>query len=180
MTRMVRAHVDRLRLFMGDDRDDNSTAGEYVRKTLSRVGSLVIAFVTTAAIVFGAAAPASASPGGTELRRGEALYPGQYISVTYGGTNRTYWLIMQSDTNLVLYKGDAGHNATKVCWASNTAGRGWNSTYAVYQHDGNFVVYTFSGVPIWDSNSVGVGGTTVDINSYGQLHVGFKRISGSC
>ncbi|WP_089254278.1 hypothetical protein [Asanoa hainanensis] len=88
---------------------------------------------------------------------------------------------MQLDTNLVLYKGSPSHNTAKVCWASNTAGRGWNSTYAIYQSDGNFVVYTFSGVPIWDSNSVGIGGTTVDINYLGQWHVGYKQMTfGTC
>jgi hypothetical protein len=156
-------------------------AGESVRKTLSRVGSLVMAFVTTAAIVFGAAAPASASAGGTALFRGQALYPGEYISVTYGGgSDRTYWLIMQLDTNLVLYRGYSNHTATKVCWASNTANRGWNDTYAIYQQDGNFVVYDYGGAVLWASNTVGVGGTTVDISSYGQLYVGYRQISGGC
>lgn len=150
----------------------------------TRLGRLLSALVVVASLAGGLivaqAAPASASAGGTALFRGQALYPGEYISVTYGGTNRTFWLIMQLDTNLVLYKGSSSHNATKVCWASNTANRGWNDTYAVYQHDGNFVVYDYGGAVLWASNTVGVGGTTVDVSSYGQLWVGLKRMTDGC
>ncbi|GAA2911393.1 hypothetical protein Acy02nite_89850 [Actinoplanes cyaneus] len=129
--------------------------------------------------MFGMTAPAVAQNVGTVLNRGDQLNPDDFIEVTWPGG--TYWLIMQLDGNLVLYKGDRDHHVTKVCWASNTAGRGWNSVYAKYQgQDGNFVLYTFSGFAIWASNTVGVPGNTVDVSGRGRLFVGTKRISGDC
>ncbi|MET7403073.1 hypothetical protein ABZS66_57295 [Dactylosporangium sp. NPDC005572] len=151
-----------------------------MRRTRSRVCGLVIAFVAAVAVVFGAAAPASAGNLGSALYRGGVLWPSDYIERT-GSGGWTYWLIMQSDANLVLYKGYSDHSATKVCWASNTNGYGWNATKAVYQNDGNLVIYTtISGLPIWGSNSVGDTGTTVDISYYGRLYVGYKQMSNDC
>ncbi|GIH03109.1 hypothetical protein Rhe02_11760 [Rhizocola hellebori] len=144
------------------------------------LSALVLVVSLTGTLIVSQAAPASASAGGTALSRGQALYPGEYISVTYGGTNRTFWLIMQLDTNLVMYKGSSSHQATKVCWASNTADRGWNDTYAIYQQDGNFVLYDYGGAVLWASNTVGVRGTTVDISSYGQLWVGWQQMTSGC
>lgn len=85
-------------------------------------------------------------------------------------------LVMQSDGNLVLYALAKPGITGRTCWASNTVGRG---TRAVYQGDGNFVVYN-GNTPTWASNTVGDGGSTVDINWTGKLYVGFRQITGEC
>ncbi|MFF3404999.1 hypothetical protein ACFYW8_02005 [Streptomyces sp. NPDC002742] len=54
------------------------------------------------------------------------------------------------------------------------------NNWAVYQTDGNFVVYNSSGGVVWASNTKGGGGSTVDMNSNGVLHVGTKAINNGC
>lgn len=76
------------------------------------------------------------------LYSGSSLYTGQ--SLTYGA----YYLIMQSDCNLVLY--DSG----RPVWATNTGGRGSNCR-ATMQKDGNFVVYNGNNNAVWASGSNG-------------------------
>ncbi|GAB3158758.1 hypothetical protein GCM10027258_70700 [Amycolatopsis stemonae] len=124
-------------------------------------------------------ATANAAPAanhGTYLLRGDVLAAGDYI--TSGDHNFT--LEMQADGNLVEYWLINGKHA---CWASNT--NGWPGSYATYQRDGNLVVYTGGGEPLWASNTVGDRGTTVDISSgslqdYGSLYVGYTRIHYAC
>ncbi|MEU9104486.1 hypothetical protein AB0D54_08975 [Streptomyces xanthophaeus] len=84
---------------------------------------------------------------------------------------------MQTDGNLVEYKINRyGHS--RVCWASNSNDGARN--HAVYQHDGNFVVYGPSGQVMWASHTMGHAGETVDINASGAVYVGHTRISGAC
>ncbi|MFG2043000.1 hypothetical protein [Dactylosporangium sp. NPDC048998] len=116
---------------------------------------------------------------GSALYRGQALYSGDYIQ-RIGAGGWYCWLVMQSDDNLVLYKGYSNHAVYKACWASNTGNRGWNSAYVVYQNDGNFVMYDYLGYVYWASNSVGDTGTTVDINNKGQLYVGYEVMNSAC
>ena len=70
----------------------------------------------------------------------ESLYTGQ--SLTYGA----YYLVMQTDCNLVLY--DAG----KPIWATDTGGLG-SDCHATMQSDGNLVVYSSRGNSVWASNT---------------------------
>lgn len=76
--------------------------------------------------------------------------------------NGGYALVMQSDSNLVLYK--AG--GTPI-WASGT----WNKAIraAVMQSDGNFVEYNTSGVARWASNTNGNPGATLKLQDDGDL-----------
>ncbi|GIE30396.1 hypothetical protein Ait01nite_034410 [Actinoplanes italicus] len=149
-----------------------------MRTKPSRIGGIAVAVATAAAVVFGTAAPAVAGNIGYELRRGSTLYADDYIQATWPG-GKTYWLIMQADGNLVLYKGNMSHSRVdKVCWASNTFS---HRPYAVYQNDGNFVIYTpLFGTVLWASNTVGQAGSTVDMDRNGRLWVGLKTISGNC
>lgn len=131
--------------------------------------------VTTAVMgsVVGMAGSASANPGESFLYRGQSLNAGQYIQrASYnGGTIR---LVMQNDGNLVEYLYLQG--GTIVCWASDTYGSGSNN-HATYQQDGNFVVYTSGGYPVWSSHTAGKGGSTVDMTSSGDLFVGYTKIT---
>lgn len=63
-------------------------------------------------------------------------------------TNNRARLIMQSDGNLVLYKDG------RAVWQTGTVGRG---TCAVWQPDGNFVLYGHSGEALWASHTEGRG-----------------------
>lgn len=67
----------------------------------------------------------------------------------------TYRLIMQDNGDLVLWQstaeeGSGVFNYDNAAWKSNTAGQG---VYADFQLDGNFVLYTPDGVPLWATNT---------------------------
>ena len=81
-----------------------------------------------------------------------------------------YFLVMQSDGNLVLYKvgtGATGENSNKPLWASQTNGKG--GVVAKMQGDGNFVVYTADNHPVWASNTNGEGNSFVRMQDDGNL-----------
>ncbi|MFF7339738.1 hypothetical protein ACFZAT_20660 [Streptomyces sp. NPDC008163] len=114
------------------------------------------------------------------MTRGHTLNVGDSVTgVTNSST--TFELIMQADGNLVEYRWDGdpteGRQSRTFCWASNTYGSGAN--HATYQGDGNFVLYTPGGYAVWASNTVGAAGSTVNINSRGDVYVGYKLIA-SC
>ena len=123
------------------------------------------------------AAPASpATYHGHSLLRGDVMAPDDYLD-SRGGN---FILRMQTDGNLVEYEPGVDW---KVCWASNT--NGWPGSYATYQGDGNFVVYTSGGEPLWASNTVGDAGSSVDITESlhtddGSLWVGKTTIHYGC
>lgn len=123
---------------------------------------------------------AEAAPGQSYLTRGQSLGTGQWIG-RYTQAGAWTWLIMQSDGNLVLYTNGTPGTSRRVCWATNKFGPGLNS-YADYQKDGNFVVYNGFGAytALWWSGTQNDGGTTVNINRYGQLWAGNKKLSGFC
>jgi hypothetical protein len=75
--------------------------------------------------------------------------------------NRSYRLILQDDSNLVLY------NGTHAIWASNTVGTG--ASYLSMQPDGNLVMYTSSNKAVWATNTVGRGGISLLIQPDGNL-----------
>ncbi|MEP6649828.1 MAG: hypothetical protein ABJA74_07920 [Lapillicoccus sp.] len=139
------------------------------------VVTLLVAIASATSPLVGAST-ADAAAGTDHLYRGEALYPGQRLVRTIQSGSRVE-LVMQTDGNLVLYNDGTATHGKRVCWASNTQ---YNGAIAIYQYDGNFVVYTADGVPTWASHTQNDGGTTVNINAYGQLWAGYKRISSFC
>ena len=143
-----------------------------------RVLRALFVLVAAAAVSLTLVTSAQAAHLGSLLERGDTMYQGDYIERTLGArfNYQRVRLIMQSDGNLVLYALAKSNMTGKTCWGSNTVGRG---TRAVYQTDGNFVVYN-GNTATWASNSVGDSGTTVDINWLGKLYVGFKQITGEC
>ncbi|GGP55466.1 hypothetical protein [Streptomyces melanogenes] len=141
------------------------------------LGLVSLAMACTASLIGTGTASAQHNYPGM-LYQGESLDRGEYIETRYGNWNdqRIYRLIMQWDGNLVLYKTYQGNQT--VCWASHTWGS--DAVHAVYQTDGNFVLYTAGGTVPWASNTVGKGGQTVNINNFGGLYVGYTRISSNC
>jgi YD repeat-containing protein len=64
--------------------------------------------------------------------------------------NGKFQFRMQADGNLVAY-GDFGSGFTPLGWATNTVGSG--ATIAYFQSDGNLVLYTATGTPVWHSDT---------------------------
>jgi hypothetical protein len=138
------------------------------------VGAALMALGVTAGSLVVAGTAAEAAGKGRALTRGQALYPGEWIErSTADGMVR---LSMQSDGNLVLWLHNGSGRTLKICWATNTS----NGYKAFYQEDGNFVLYPRAGGALWASNTVGRSGSTVDMNSRGQLYAGLKAVTGVC
>jgi phosphoribosyl-AMP cyclohydrolase len=77
--------------------------------------------------------------------------------------NGKYFLIFQTDKNVVLYKKtDAGD---KALWHTNTAN---HATRTVMQADGNFVLYE-NAKPIWASNTYGNKNATLVVQDDGNM-----------
>lgn len=91
------------------------------------------------------------------LTDGQYLYPG-WVEWSSGGD---YYLVMQTDGNLVLYN-DAG----KALWDSKTQGN--SGAYATLQTDGNFVVYSSAKKPLWASNTPGNAGDSLVVQADGN------------
>jgi len=68
-------------------------------------------------------------------------------------TDGRFFLIMQLDGNLVLYRSSGG-----VLWASNT---GIPGSWLSMQGDGNLVMYTRDNRPVWSSDIRNPGAYTV-------------------
>jgi hypothetical protein len=91
---------------------------------------------------------------------GDKLEPG-WVVYAPGGL---YYLIMQSDGNLVLYS-----DAPKALWSSGTSGH--PGDYAYMQTDGNLVVYSSANKALWSSGTSGNAGATLDMQSDANLVV---------
>lgn len=66
----------------------------------------------------------------------------------YYSADSRYFLQMQSDGNLVLYK-VMGANNFKALWNTHTNGKAIKT--CVFQSDGNLVLYDYNGKAQWDS-----------------------------
>ncbi|GAA4834769.1 hypothetical protein [Kitasatospora terrestris] len=113
------------------------------------------------------------------LPKGYSLNIGDRLLSPMDSTLRQYELVLQSDGNLVEYRLDHGYR-TKTCWASGTYGKPVH--HATYQQDGNFVLYgnDIYNTAYWASNTVGVPGSTVNVNIGGAIYVGTKLYKGNC
>lgn len=90
----------------------------------------------------------------SSLAGGDALNPGDFLV----SLNGTFKLIMQSDGNLVLYRG------TQVLWSSGAKGAG---AYAAMQTDGNLVIYS-AGLAKWTSNTADFPGAKLQLQDDGK------------
>ncbi|CAF1508829.1 unnamed protein product [Adineta ricciae] len=82
------------------------------------------------------------------LKEGQRLNMTQQLRAPDGN----YFLAMQSDGNLVLYK-HSSFDSLQAIWASGTNGHGVSPYYAILQFDGNFVVYDGNQDKIWETGT---------------------------
>lgn len=111
----------------------------------------------------GGSKPKPLKPSGCGVVEGKSA-EGLVAGETFSSCNGKYFLAMQSDDNLVLYKKGAG-----ALWSTKTTGTG---AYAVImQKDGNFVVYDAKGKPLWSSKTGGNAGAYLAVQDDGNLVV---------
>jgi hypothetical protein len=93
------------------------------------------------------------------LKAGESLAIGQSL-VSQNGRFR---LNMQADGNLVLYDGSPA--VSGAVWSTGTYGYAtWmQPTHVDMQANGDLVLKSMAGVPLWASDSAGKGGTHLDL-----------------
>lgn len=96
------------------------------------------------------------------LNAGETLAPNQAVD----STDNAYALLLQSDSNLVLYE-RVPQGRPRALWASNTVGRG--AVRCAMQHDGNLVLYDADERAVWASNTEGNPGSRLDVQVDGNL-----------
>ncbi|MEV0400473.1 hypothetical protein [Actinoallomurus sp. NPDC050550] len=90
------------------------------------------------------------------------LGPGQSLRTGDGvrSPNGVYSLFQQTDGNVALYKGK------EALWSTKTQGAG---VYSVMQTDGNWVVYSAAGKPLWYSNTANNAGASLAVQDDGNL-----------
>lgn len=152
--------------------------GQHMRNITARLRKpgAVLLIGVAAASYLGIGGTASAAAGQDSLLRGQSLYAGQQIQRDLPNGWQLQ-LVMQGDDNLVEYlRFDDGSRL--ACWATGTYGVGWNA-HAIYQYDGNFVVYSDdpNHPVLWASNTNGQPGSTVDMNINGVVYAGQKAIN---
>jgi hypothetical protein len=106
--------------------------------------------------------PGPPQTGPDHLPAPQSIFIGGRLTSADGG----YYLILQTDGNLVIYRTSDGN----PIWAANTAGR---PSYRAYlQGDGNFVIYnsgaTVAGNALWASGSFG-DASTITMQNDGNL-----------
>lgn len=87
------------------------------------------------------------------------IKPGEFIVSPSG----RYVTTMQTDGNMVTYMGK------RAVWSSKTYGN--YGSHAVFQSDGNLVIYRPNGTAIWASNTYQSGATLVTLQDDGNLYV---------
>jgi len=90
------------------------------------------------------------------------LYPATLLPLQSIETaNRKYRLVLQPDSNLVLYSNNS------PIWATGTSGR--NVSRLALQPDGNLVLYDKSGFVVWHTNTYRSGASKLVIQPDGNL-----------
>jgi RHS repeat-associated protein len=103
--------------------------------------------------------PNSSCSIGTYLVAGQMLPPGKCIVSPHG----QYFLLMNTDGNFFIY--DWAHGTGT--WGPGTQGH--PGAYAIFQTDGNLVVYSASGVALWNSGTSGTYAERLDLNDDGRI-----------
>lgn len=94
-----------------------------------------------------------------QLSPGTTMNAGDYIV----SPNGKFVTTMQYDGNLVTYAGN------KAVWSSGTAGAFGN--YAIFQNDGNLVVYNSGNSPLWWSTTWGEGANSMALQDDGNIYI---------
>lgn len=89
------------------------------------------------------------SAGYTPTANADLLRPGQSLSVNqkFYTDGRSCFLTLNANGNMTIFRGGA------LLWQSGTEGSG--AVTANMQHDGNFVLYTADGRPVWSTRTQG-------------------------
>ena len=103
--------------------------------------------------------PSSSCSIGTYLVAGQMLPSGKCIVSPHG----QYFLLMNTDGNFFIY--DWAHGTGT--WGPGTQGH--PGAYAIFQTDGNLVVYSASGVALWSSGTSGTYAERLDMNDDGRI-----------
>ncbi|MEH2457211.1 hypothetical protein [Nostoc sp.] len=115
---------------------------------LSKILGLTTAFaISSQATLLVQQNKALASAGTSTLYPGEELFANQYLI----SPNRKYKAIQQYDGNFVLY--DNSKNPPSPVWASNILNR--YVYYIIMKTNCNLGNYTYSGIPVWATNTNG-------------------------
>lgn len=77
-----------------------------------------------------------------------------------------YYLIYQSDGNLVLYK-EQSNGSQQAIWSSDTTNI--PSSYCIMQGDGNLVIYNAANRAVWNSGSQGSPGSILVVQNDGNI-----------
>src|SRR5579859_3162815 len=103
--------------------------------------------------------PNSACSIGTYLVAGQMLPSGKCIVSPHG----QYFLLMNTDGNFFIY--DWAHGTGT--WGPGTQGH--PGAYAIFQTDGNLVVYDVNGTALWNSGTSGTYAERLDLNDDGRI-----------
>jgi RHS repeat-associated protein len=103
--------------------------------------------------------PNSACSIGTYLVAGQMLPSGKCIVSPHG----QYFLLMNTDGNFFIY--DWAHGTGT--WGPGTQGH--PGAYAIFQTDGNLVVYDVNGTALWSSGTSGTYAERLDLNDDGRI-----------
>jgi RHS repeat-associated protein len=126
-------------------------------------GNLVTYIFKWQAGVYAAASPgpfpSSSCSIGTYLVAGEILPSGKCIVSPHG----QYFLLMNTDGNFFIY--DWAHGTGT--WGPGTQGH--PGAYAIFQTDGNLVVYDVNGTALWNSGTSGTFAERLDMNDDGRI-----------
>ncbi len=125
--------------------DDTGTAGSAAQRLVLQDDGNLVLYTAGTGVVF---TFRTSEP--SELRPGGSLLPGERLTSDDGSTS----LVMQDDGNLVLYTRGVARFAT----GTSSPGAG-----LAFQTDGNAVVYSGSGQPLF---STGTGGPYDDLRLY--------------
>ncbi len=151
-------------------------------RTRARFGIIAAAICMASTGITCVAAPAHASmnpPADCDWNNGGTIlmYGGYYMNTTQwvedcAATSKTE-LVMQRDGNLVLYClswDSSGPHRVRAAWSSGTWWVG-DGGRALFQYDGNLVVYTDSSNQnaAWSSNTWGHSGSTLALQDDSNL-----------
>jgi RHS repeat-associated protein len=103
--------------------------------------------------------PSSSCSIGTYLVAGQMLPSGKCIVSPHG----QYFLLMNTDGNFFIY--DWAHGTGT--WGPGTQGH--PGAYAIFQTDGNLVVYDVNGTALWNSGTSGTNAERLDMNDDGRI-----------
>ena len=126
-------------------------------------GNLVTYIFKWQAGIYAAASPgpfpSSSCSIGTYLVAGQILPSGKCIVSPHG----QYFLLMNTDGNFFIY--DWAHGTGT--WGPGTQGH--PGAYAIFQTDGNLVVYDVNGTALWNSGTSGTNAERLDMNDDGRI-----------